>query len=103
VVKLDNEVREMHSLLVPLIAERVNTTAGPKQILIETGASVYAATTAGALVALDPKTRIPAGVYLVARGVPVQDAQPDCRRDEGWAHSCTGCRVARYAFIQNSR
>jgi outer membrane protein assembly factor BamB len=38
-VKLDNEVREMHSLLVPLIAERVNTSSGPKQILIETGVS----------------------------------------------------------------
>jgi outer membrane protein assembly factor BamB len=38
-VKLDNEVREMHSLLVPLVAERVNTSSGPKQILIETGVS----------------------------------------------------------------
>jgi hypothetical protein len=38
-IKLDNEVREMHSLFVPLIAERVNTNSGPRQILIETGVS----------------------------------------------------------------
>jgi outer membrane protein assembly factor BamB len=43
-VQLDNQVREMHSLFVPLIVERVNTNSGPKQILIETGVSdnIYA-------------------------------------------------------------
>ena len=38
-IKLTNEVRQMHSLFVPLIVERVNTRSGPKQILIETGVS----------------------------------------------------------------
>jgi outer membrane protein assembly factor BamB len=38
-VKLENETRQMHSLFVPLIVERVNTSSGPKQILIETGVS----------------------------------------------------------------
>src|SRR5947208_3539182 len=38
-LKLDNEPRQMHSLLPPLIVGRVNTPAGPKQILIETGVS----------------------------------------------------------------
>jgi len=43
-LKLDNEPREMHSLLPPLIVERVNTSAGPRQIAIETGVSdnIYA-------------------------------------------------------------
>ena len=43
-VKLDNETRQMHSLFIPLIVERVNTSSGPKQILIETGVSdnIYA-------------------------------------------------------------
>ncbi len=43
-VKLDNEVRQMHSLFVPLIVENVNTSSGPKEILIETGVSdnIYA-------------------------------------------------------------
>src|SRR5437588_290071 len=42
--KLDNEPRQMHSLFPPLIIERVNTAAGPKQISIETGVSdnIYA-------------------------------------------------------------
>ena len=37
--KLDNEVRQMHSLLPVLIAGRVNTPAGPKEIVLETGVS----------------------------------------------------------------
>jgi outer membrane protein assembly factor BamB len=43
-LKLDNQPREMHSLFPPLIIERVNTSAGPKQIAIETGVSdnIYA-------------------------------------------------------------
>jgi outer membrane protein assembly factor BamB len=43
-VKLENETRQMHSLFVPLIVERVNTGSGPKQVLIETGVSddIYA-------------------------------------------------------------
>src|SRR5258708_2154801 len=43
-LKLDNETRQMHSLFPPLIAERVNTSGGPKQIAIETGVSdnIYA-------------------------------------------------------------
>ena len=38
-VKLDNEPRQMHSLFPPLIAERVNTTSGIKQVALETGVS----------------------------------------------------------------
>ena len=38
-IKLDNEPRQMHSLLPPLIISRVNTSSGPKQIVIETGVS----------------------------------------------------------------
>src|SRR5580692_11700900 len=38
-IKLPNETRQMHSLFVPLIVDRVNTRSGPKQILIETGVS----------------------------------------------------------------
>ena len=38
-VKLDNEQRQMHSLLPSLIIGRVTTTAGPKQMVIETGVS----------------------------------------------------------------
>jgi outer membrane protein assembly factor BamB len=43
-VKLDNEPRQMHSLFPPLIINRVNTGAGPKQLLIEAGVSdnIYA-------------------------------------------------------------
>lgn len=43
-VKLPNEVREMHSLFVPLIVDRVNTPRGPREVLIETGVSdnIYA-------------------------------------------------------------
>ncbi|HXK00658.1 MAG TPA: serine hydroxymethyltransferase, partial [Buchnera sp. (in: enterobacteria)] len=33
-VKLPNETRQMHSLFVPLIVDRVNTRSGPKEILI---------------------------------------------------------------------
>jgi outer membrane protein assembly factor BamB len=36
-LKLDNEPREMHSLLPPLIAERIPTSKGPRQIAIEAG------------------------------------------------------------------
>ncbi len=42
--KLDNEPRQMHSLLPVLIIDRVNTSKGPKQMVIETGVSdnIYA-------------------------------------------------------------
>ncbi len=38
-LKLDNEPRQMHSLLPTLIVGKVNTPAGTKQIAIETGVS----------------------------------------------------------------
>src|ERR1051326_7611265 len=38
-LKLDNEPRQMHSLFPPLIVGKVNTSSGPKEILIETGVS----------------------------------------------------------------
>src|ERR1700757_3986669 len=38
-LKLDNQPRQMHSLFPPLIVERVNTPAGPKEIAIEAGVS----------------------------------------------------------------
>jgi len=38
-IKLDNEPRQMHSLFPPLIIGRLNTPAGPKEVLIETGVS----------------------------------------------------------------
>jgi outer membrane protein assembly factor BamB len=38
-LKLDNEHRQMHNLLPPLIVEKVNTPAGVKQILVATGVS----------------------------------------------------------------
>src|SRR3954462_7047555 len=38
-LKLENEPRQMHSLFPPLIAGRVNTPQGPKQIALETGVS----------------------------------------------------------------
>src|ERR1044071_9589138 len=38
-IKLDNEPRQMHNLLPPLIVETVNTPQGVKQILIATGVS----------------------------------------------------------------
>ncbi len=43
-IKLDNEPRQMHSLFPPLVIGRLNTPAGPKQVLIETGVSdnIYA-------------------------------------------------------------
>src|SRR5437763_2750562 len=43
-LKLDNEVREMHSLLAPLVIEKVNTRSGVRQIAIATGVSdnIYA-------------------------------------------------------------
>ena len=37
--KLDNEPRQMHNLLPVLIAGRVNTDKGPKQIVLATGVS----------------------------------------------------------------
>jgi outer membrane protein assembly factor BamB len=37
--KLDNQVRAMHSLLPPLVIERVNTPSGPKQLVIQAGVS----------------------------------------------------------------
>src|SRR5260370_5326984 len=48
--KLENETRQMHALLPVLIAGRVNTPAGPKEIVIETGGSVN-------LFAIDAETR----------------------------------------------
>ncbi len=43
-IKLDNQPRQMHSLFPPLIIGRLNTPAGPKQVLIEAGVSdnIYA-------------------------------------------------------------
>src|SRR5262245_15326971 len=43
-VKLDNAPREMHSLLPVLIADKVPTAAGPREIVIATGVSdnIYA-------------------------------------------------------------
>jgi glucose dehydrogenase len=43
-IKFDNEPRQMHNLLPALIVGRVNTSRGPKQIVIVTGVSdnVYA-------------------------------------------------------------
>jgi outer membrane protein assembly factor BamB len=43
-IKLDNEPRQMHSLLEPLVIGRVNTPGGPKQLVIQVGVSdnVYA-------------------------------------------------------------
>jgi len=43
-IQLDNEPRVMHSLFPPLIAGRVNTSSGPKQIAIVAGSSdnIYA-------------------------------------------------------------
>jgi outer membrane protein assembly factor BamB len=38
-IQLDNQPREMHSLFAPVIAERVPTKNGPKQIAIEAGSS----------------------------------------------------------------
>src|SRR5579875_2131617 len=38
-IKLDNPPREMHNLFPPLIADKVNTSAGPKQIAIVAGVS----------------------------------------------------------------
>ncbi len=38
-IRLDNQPRQMHSLFPPLIIERVNTPAGPKQLAIEAGVS----------------------------------------------------------------
>lgn len=37
--KLENETRQMHSLLPVVIAGRVTTSAGPKEIVLETGVS----------------------------------------------------------------
>jgi outer membrane protein assembly factor BamB len=43
-IKLDNEPRQMHSLLEPLVIGRVQTASGPKQLVIQVGVSdnVYA-------------------------------------------------------------
>ncbi|HEV8146533.1 MAG TPA: PQQ-binding-like beta-propeller repeat protein [Bryobacteraceae bacterium] len=38
-IKLDNEPRQMHNLFPPLIVERVNTSRGPRQMVIEAGVS----------------------------------------------------------------
>src|ERR1017187_9204510 len=43
-LKLDNEPRQMHSLFPPLIVGQLNTSAGPREVAIETGVSdnIYA-------------------------------------------------------------
>src|SRR4029453_12031545 len=43
-IKLDNQPRQMHSLLEPLVIGRVETRSGPKQVVIQAGVSdnVYA-------------------------------------------------------------
>jgi hypothetical protein len=43
-LQLDNKARGMHSLLAPLLIERVDTSSGPRQIAIEAGVSdnIYA-------------------------------------------------------------
>ncbi|MBM3738792.1 MAG: pyrrolo-quinoline quinone [Acidobacteria bacterium] len=43
-IKLDNQPRQMHSLLPPLVIGSVNTASGPKQVVIQAGVSdnVYA-------------------------------------------------------------
>jgi outer membrane protein assembly factor BamB len=38
-IKLDNQPREMHSLFPPLIVGKVNTSSGPKEMLVEAGIS----------------------------------------------------------------
>jgi outer membrane protein assembly factor BamB len=38
-IKLDNEPRQMHSLLPPLVIGRVQTKGGPKQLVIQAGVS----------------------------------------------------------------
>ncbi|MGH9693279.1 MAG: PQQ-binding-like beta-propeller repeat protein, partial [Bryobacteraceae bacterium] len=37
-IQLDNQPRDMHALFAPLIADKVATSQGPKQIAIEAGA-----------------------------------------------------------------
>jgi len=43
-IKLDNKPRQMHSLLEPLVIGRLDTSSGPKQVVIQVGVSdnVYA-------------------------------------------------------------
>jgi outer membrane protein assembly factor BamB len=43
-IKLDNEPKVMHSLFPPLIIEKLNTSRGPKEVVIEAGSSdnIYA-------------------------------------------------------------
>src|SRR5688572_33064599 len=38
-IKLDNQPRQMHNLLEPLVIGRVQTKSGPKQIVIQAGVS----------------------------------------------------------------
>jgi len=38
-IKLDNRPRQMHSLLPPLVIGRLNTSSGPKQVVIQAGVS----------------------------------------------------------------
>jgi outer membrane protein assembly factor BamB len=38
-IKLDNQPRQMHSLLPPLVIGRLNTSSGPKQVVIQAGVS----------------------------------------------------------------
>ena len=38
-IKLDNQPRQMHSLLPPLVIGRLNTSTGPKQVVIQAGVS----------------------------------------------------------------
>ena len=38
-IKLDNQPRQMHSLLPPLVIGSLNTNSGPKQVVIQAGVS----------------------------------------------------------------
>src|SRR5688572_32073680 len=38
-IKLDNQPRQMHSLLPPLVIGSLNTGGGPKQVVIQAGVS----------------------------------------------------------------
>jgi hypothetical protein len=44
--KLDNQPRQMHSLLEPLVIGRVNTKNGPKELVIQAGVSGSGTSTA---------------------------------------------------------
>ena len=70
-IKLPNETRQMHSLFVPLIVDRVNTRSGPKQILIETGVSDN-------IFAIDAET----GEVIWTKHFSSSYVQPPARRED---------------------